>query len=241
MLKQLVPIILLPLLLSFGCNNGLSQFGDSCPDGSAPGKNGCDGIDTAIPHTDTDTDTETDTETDTDSNNPVGDKDKDGFTTAQGDCDDSRADVYPGAADTKGDGTDQNCDGVDGVDADGDGFASTTSGGEDCDDTKASVYPGATDPDGDNIDQNCDGSDGSLLCTDTCADANNGKCNDAGVGSSYTETCEFGTDCTDCGPRNPCVNTCTWAGDGVCDDGGPGSSYDACPLGTDCDDCGARP
>lgn len=42
-----------------------------------------------------------------------GDGDGDGMC-AQRDCDDARADVYPGAADPDGDGVDQNCDGVDG-------------------------------------------------------------------------------------------------------------------------------
>jgi putative metal-binding protein len=55
------------------------------------------------------------------------------------------------------DGVDQNCDGVDGVDADQDGFASLMSGGEDCDDAAPHSYPGADDPPGDGIDQNCDG------------------------------------------------------------------------------------
>jgi hypothetical protein len=58
---------------------------------------------------------------------------------------------------TAPDGVDQNCDGVDGVDADRDGFASIATGGSDCNDLSASVYPGATDMAGDGIDQNCDG------------------------------------------------------------------------------------
>ena len=36
--------------------------------------------------------------------------------------------------DIVGDGIDQNCDGLDGTDVDGDGFASVASGGDDCDD-----------------------------------------------------------------------------------------------------------
>ncbi len=42
------------------------------------------------------------------------DGDRDGFTAEQGDCDDSRADVYPGAADPSGDGVDQDCGGTTG-------------------------------------------------------------------------------------------------------------------------------
>lgn len=49
------------------------------------------------------------------------------------------------AADSVGDGVDQNCDAVDGVDGDGDGIASTGSGGTDCDDANSSVFPGASE------------------------------------------------------------------------------------------------
>ena len=43
------------------------------------------------------------------------DEDNDGFTVADGDCDDSDVTVYPGAVDIPGDGIDQNCDGEDAV------------------------------------------------------------------------------------------------------------------------------
>lgn len=38
------------------------------------------------------------------------------------------------------DGIDQNCDGVDGTDADGDGYAAQGTGGSDVDDTDANVH-----------------------------------------------------------------------------------------------------
>ena len=38
-----------------------------------------------------------------------------GYATLNGDCDDSNNSAYPGAADTEGNGIDENCDGVDGV------------------------------------------------------------------------------------------------------------------------------
>ena len=69
------------------------------------------------------------------------DKDKDGFTEEQGDCNDSDPSINPDATEVCGDGIDQDCDGSD--------LSSTT---EIC---------------GDGIDQDCDGSD--LPCL-TCAD-----------------------------------------------------------------------
>ncbi len=46
-----------------------------------------------------------------DSSTPPADADGDGFTVAEGDCDDRFDDVYPGAADLCGDGVDQDCSG----------------------------------------------------------------------------------------------------------------------------------
>ena len=42
------------------------------------------------------------------------DADGDGFSTAQGDCNDDDETVFPGAEDPVGDGLDTNCDGEDG-------------------------------------------------------------------------------------------------------------------------------
>ncbi len=68
----------------------------------------------------TQTDSAPDTAGRTESGDPgdsseVGDPDGDGFTPAQGDCDDSDASIGPGAAELPGDGIDQDCDGSDEV------------------------------------------------------------------------------------------------------------------------------
>ena len=103
-----------------------------------------------------------------------------------GDCDDTAADVAPGALE-RCDGRDGDCDGtVDApppasaptwvTDLDGDGFGtgralpaceapegSVAAGGlEDCDDADPAVYPGAPDAAGDGVDADCDGRDPSV-------------------------------------------------------------------------------
>jgi hypothetical protein len=86
----------------------------------------------------------------------TADLDGDGYTTADGDCDDTDASVHPGASETWYDGVDQDCAGDNDDDADGDGYAGTSAGGTDCDDTNSAVHPDGIDTplaDGD-----CDGS-----------------------------------------------------------------------------------
>ena len=46
---------------------------------------------------------------------PVKDKDRDGYTVGQGDCNDNAASIYPGATEICEDGIDQNCDGEDSI------------------------------------------------------------------------------------------------------------------------------
>ena len=72
------------------------------------------------------------------------------------DCDDSNP---PSALDDVGDDIDQNCDGIDGVDADQDGYASIESLGSDCDDLEV-MNTSSGDSVGDGVDNNCDGVDG---------------------------------------------------------------------------------
>ena len=148
---------------------------------------------------------------DTDVTAVTDDADGDGYTSEE-DCDDSDADVHPGASEAC-DGVDNDCNGeIDEgvqstfyVDTDGDGFGSDAGMVEaceapsgfvdnagDCDDSDAAYNPGATEDDcADPNDDNCDGSvgyadadgDGYAACED---------CNDAApaIHPGATEICD---------------------------------------------------
>lgn len=99
------------------------------------------------------------------------DQDNDGYSAAEGDCDDGDPNISPSATDVVGDGIDQNCDGVDGYDGDGDGYASAGSGGDDCDDTDNALN--LDDADGDTFttcDGDCDDLDSALNLSDADKD-----------------------------------------------------------------------
>jgi len=119
-----------------------------------------------------------------DSEPSSGDLDRDGFTVEQGDCNDSAADIHPGAPDLPGDTVgesnqlDEDCDGSQAVlcyiDADGDGFgnalqqtaiepagdclaaANRSLTFDDCADNEPRVYPDNPEV-CDGLDNNCDG------------------------------------------------------------------------------------
>ena len=87
------------------------------------------------------------------------DYDGDGFSVADGDCDDLDPDFGPGATDVWYDGVDSNCDGADDYDQDGDGVAAAGidgSDGDDCDDLDPDVFPGAEDAPYDGVFSDCD-------------------------------------------------------------------------------------
>ncbi|MBV5260414.1 trypsin-like serine protease [Synechococcus moorigangaii CMS01] len=70
---------------------------------------------------------------------------------------------------------------------------------------------------------------------DSCRHANDGECDDPGIG---TGACTAGTDYSDCwrivsGQED---DSCRWANDGECDE--PGFGTGACTQGTDVTDCG---
>jgi hypothetical protein len=99
---------------------------------------------------------------------PCVDRDGDGHLACRhDDCDDAAPGVFPGQTEVLGNGLDDDCDGVNGQDADRDGYEAAAVGGTDCDDRVAFVHPGASVyPDADRdgavafavaLDLDCDG------------------------------------------------------------------------------------
>ena len=155
------------------------------------------------------------------------DLDGDGFPGAV-DCDDDDPTVYPTAPEVC-DGLDNDCDGLDGPDADADAWVDDACDGADCDDGDPTSYPGAPELGCDGIDQDCDGADptdadadgyDALACAggDDCDDA------DPAVSPGAAEACNGIDDDCDGSPEPDEVDddgdgqmVC----DGDCDDGDP--------------------
>lgn len=154
------------------------------------------------------------------------DADGDGWSADGGDCDDEDPGISPNATDIVGDRIDQNCDGIDGTDQDGDGFAAIYSGGDDCNDDNASYYPGATEG-CDGSDYDCDGLMDSDRDEDGYPDVACGgsDCNDASEGShpGVEEVCDLND------------NDC----DGEVDEGMDDDDDGFLPCVDDCDDANA--
>ncbi len=161
----------------------------------------------------------TDDGTETDTIDPgAGDEDDDGYTPSEGDCDESNAEVNPGATEIC-DGLDNNCDstideGVQGTyyqDFDGDGFgnldvtvvgceapAGYVQNGNDCDDSEARAYPGATEV-CDGIDNNCDGTVDEGVTNTYFADADGDMYGDPAASIAACEQPDgYVADNTDC-------------------------------------------
>jgi len=185
---------------------------------------------------------------DCDDNDPalnLDDADNDGYDSCNGDCNDGNGAINPLATDVVGDGIDQNCDGIDGVDMDDDGYAADWSGGDDCDDADAAINPGAVEA-CDGLDNDCDG---SLPADEADADGDGygeceGDCDDADD-TSYPNAAELcdGVD-NNCNGVVP-ADELDADNDGFaeceddCDDADPDANPDAeevCGNGAD-DDC----
>jgi len=115
------------------------------------------------------------------------DADGDGLAECDGDCDDTREDIYPGQEDTPEDGIDQDCNGFDSAscfyDGDGDGYggselviapegdclqAGAALEFSDCNDDDESIHPGAIEDCADQSDRDCDGSEAEVGVDPDC-------------------------------------------------------------------------
>ena len=113
------------------------------------------------------------------------DYDKDGYSLADGDCDDTSSSRHPGAYESTN-YLDDDCDGIaddgtDTSDADGDGY---TIAAGDCNDLNAYIYPGGTDFAW-RVDGDCDGV-ASRGAGDTLVVTDNTIANNTGTGLSIT-------------------------------------------------------
>jgi hypothetical protein len=80
-----------------------------------------------------------------------------GRVQADGDCDDGKPDVYPGAPEACDDAEDNDCDGArDGNERDDDEDGTTLCAG-DCDDADPAIHPAAVEICNDGVDDDCDG------------------------------------------------------------------------------------
>ena len=182
------------------------------------------------------------------------DADDDGAVDSCGDCDNTNADIFPGAEETCDDTIDQDCDGADDTaDADADGYGNADCGGDDCDDSDATLNLDDTDEDGfTSCDGDCDDTldtvnpDAEEICADTIDQDCDGA-DETGDEDGDTFVSEFcgGDDCDD---ADDTVNPV--AVDDACDELDPncdGIDLDAdgdgfgdseCD-GSDCDDADA--
>jgi hypothetical protein len=180
--------------------------------------------------------------------NPCLDLDKDGANGKSADCptgtdcDDYNNTVKPGAAESCGNGVDENCDGKDDTcpaqckDGDADGYmapAADCPTGNDCDDKNNTIHPNGVEVCGNQVDENCDGKKDD--CPAECKDGDGDgygdgpdcegyDCNDANakVHPGATEVCGNGLD-------DDCVD-----GDLVCPSKCEDLDKDGFGVGTDC-------
>ena len=175
----------------------------------------CDGFDLKTWYADADSDTYGDPNvTQTANIQPSG------YVSNNIDCDDTNANIYPGATETPDNGIDEDCDGFDLLtwfaDSDSDNFgdlnvtqeANTQPSGfvsdnTDCDDTNANIYPGAQETPDNSVDEDCDGFD--LLTW--YADSDGDTYGDPNISqTSNTQLSGYVSDNTDCDDTNSAIN-----------------------------------
>ena len=139
----------------------------------------------------------------------LDDADGDGYTEADGDCDDDDASTSPDATEIWYDGVDSDCSGTSDYDVDGDGHDSSAWGGLDCDDGDSATSPSATETWYDGIDSDCSGT------SDYDID-----------GDGYDSSAYGGSDCDDTESTTSPGATETWY-DGVDSDCAGDDDYDA--------------
>ena len=155
----LMSLLMIPLVV--GCGDGEKVV--DCGEGTHLEDGSC--VPNEEPDTDADADADADADTDADADVDTGDTgqmdggdiDGDGYSEIEGDCDPENPLIHPAATDVFGDGIDLNCDGVDGLDSDGDGFPSAALAGDDCDDDDPTVSPAMTEDTCNGIDNDCNG------------------------------------------------------------------------------------
>jgi len=165
----------------------------------------------------------------------LDDADGDGFTEAEGDCDDSDASASPDGTEVWYDGVDGDCSGGSDYDADGDGFETDLAGGGDCDDGDGSISPDADEIWYDGVDSDCggdsdydadgDGHDDAAWGGDDCDDG------DGSISPDAEETWYDGVD-------SNCDGADDYDADGDGYTGGGGGA--GAPAVTDCDDSDAE-
>ncbi len=169
------------------------------------------------------------------------DADGDGVDTCGGDCDDDDPTVGPAAVDPWGDGVDQDCDGSDGLDADGDGFPGDADPGDptwDCDDGDATLDRADSDADGvDSCAGDCDDDDAARFPGNSEASVCDGLDQDCVVDPSEADLDGDGSmACAgDCDDDDPLMHGLDVDGDGasLCDGDCDDDDFTVSPFAAD--------
>lgn len=138
------------------------------------------------------------------------DDDADGYTVAEGDCNDTDSSIHPEAIDIPGDGIDQNCNGHDAEAGDDDDDTYTEAEG-DCNDTNPEIHPGVPDI-CDGVDNDCDGqTDEDAISQTYYLDSDHDGFGNSAVSASYCSAESASADdyimvAGDCNDNDPGIN-----------------------------------